>query len=590
MPASFLHGAEFFEYNTGPAPITVVKSSVVGVVGSAPLFATFGALQLWDYNWVVSFGQQIIDGNGNIQQATVSGTTSANSVPTWSAALNGTTTDGSVTWSLVTLGPIANLQAPILVTGSSLTSTSTGQAAMFGPLIQGYTIPYALANIFAQGAGQAIVVNVFDQTKHYTSLTAQSFTFPASGNQAISVGHMGISLLKVQNSAGTTTYLQNTDFTVDHVNGLIIAKGGGALAAGQTVKVSFNYADPSQLSDATLVGNVSSNVYTGMQCWKLSYGLMGFFPKILIAPSYGSGPQQQAAGSQDATTASGLLTVASAMRAMCLIDCAPNSSPSTLIAKRGTTGDPWDTSSTRQILCGPNELYFDTGIVPTGITISSAGTAVQNLANVNISFSYSPFVAGAMAAKDLAKGYWWSPSNTQIIGGLGPDVSLYSSILDAASDVNNLNSNGILTVFSAFGTGLRVWGNRSAGYPTITTPDQFICVRRTMDVLEESVELSMLQYIDSPISNALITQILSNVNDFIRSLIQKGALVAGSATYNPAENPASQIANGQLVFDLDVMPPPPAERLTFNVYIDTTLLSQLKGNSQGQSPAASATA
>jgi phage tail sheath protein FI len=111
-----------------------------------------------------------------------------------------------------------------------------------------------------------------------------------------------------------------------------------------------------------------------------------------------------------------------------------------------------------------------------------------------------------------------------------------------------------------------------------------------MDVIEESVELAMLQYIDSPISNALITQILSNVNDFLRSLIQKGALVAGSATYNPAENPTSQIANGQLVFDLDVMPPPPAERLTFNVYIDTTLLSQLTGNAQGQSPAASATA
>ena len=255
MPASFLHGAEVFEYNTGPAPILVVKSSVVGIVGSAPLFAASGALQLWDYNWVVSVGQQIIDGNGNIQQATVAGTTSPSTVPTWNASLNGTTTDGTVTWTLVTLGPIANLQAPVLVTGSSLTSSATGQAGMFGPLIQGYTIPYALANIFAQGAGQAIVVNVFDQTKHYTTLTAQSFTFPASGNQVISVGHMGISLVKVQNAAQTTTYLQNTDFTVDHVNGLVTAKGGGALTAGQTVKVTFNYADPSQLNDATLVGS-----------------------------------------------------------------------------------------------------------------------------------------------------------------------------------------------------------------------------------------------------------------------------------------------------------------------------------------------
>jgi uncharacterized protein len=168
-------------------------------------------------------------------------------------------------------------------------------------------------------------------------------------------------------------------------------------------------------------------------------------------------------------------------------------------------------------------------------------------------------------------------------------MNIYSSILDPSSDTNNLNAAGIMTAFSAFGTGLRVWGNRSAAYPTESVPSKFISVRRTMDVIEESIELNMLQYIDSPISNALITQILANCNDFIRSLIQKGALVAGSATYNPAENPVSQIANGELVFDIDVMPPPPAERLTFNVFIDTTLLSQLKGNSQGQSQSALAT-
>lgn len=590
MPASFLHGAEVFEFNTGPAPILIVKSSVIGIVGSAPLFAVSGALQLWDYNWVVALGQQIIDANGNIQQATVAGTTSATVVPTWATGLNSTSTDGTVTWTLVSLGPIPGLQTPTLISGSSLSSSATGQAGAFGPLVQGYTIPYALATVFAQGAGQAIVVNVFDQTKHFTALSAQSFTLPASGNQVINLGHMGVSLVKVQNSGQTTTYIQGTDYTVDHVNGLITAKGGGAIAAGSTVKVSFNYADPSKLADADLVGTVTGNVYTGMQAWKLSYGLMGFFPKILVAPSFGTGAAQQGVGSQDATVAAGLLTVANAMRAMCLIDCLPGSSPATLIAKRGTTGDAWNTASTRQILCGPDELMQDTGIVPTGITVSPAGTATQNLANLTAARPYSPFVAGAMAAKDLAKGYWWSPSNTQIVGGLGPDVSVYASILDAASDVNNLNSNGIVTVFSAFGTGLRVWGNRTAAYPTISTPDQFISVRRTMDVIEESVELAMLQYIDQPISNALITQILVDVNAFIRSLIQKGALVAGSATYNPAENPASQIANGQLVFDLDVMPPPPAERLTFNVYIDTTLLSQLTGNAQGQSPTAAATA
>ena len=58
-----------------------------------------------------------------------------------------------------------------------------------------------------------------------------------------------------------------------------------------------------------------------------------------------------------------------------------------------------------------------------------------------------------------------------------------------------------------------------------------------MDVIEESVELAMLQFIDQPISNALITAILASVNSFLRTLIQRGALVAGSASYDPTENP-----------------------------------------------------
>ena len=69
----------------------------------------------------------------------------------------------------------------------------------------------------------------------------------------------------------------------------------------------------------------------------------------------------------------------------------------------------------------------------------------------------------------------------------------------------------------------------------------------------------------------------------------RGALVSGSASYNPAENPPNQVSAGQLVFDVDVMPPPPAERITFNVYVDTTLLGQL-GQTNALTSSASATA
>jgi phage tail sheath protein FI len=566
MPASFLHGIETIEISTGPVPITVVKSAVIGLVGSAPLWAAVGAPAMWQASCVIAAGQQVVDPNGNVQQCSTAGTTGT-AAPTWATALNAITADGTAAWKLVTLfGTL--LQAPTLVNFTANPNIA-GSAAAFGPMIQGYTIPYALAAIQAQGAGQVIVVNVFNPYLHYTAITAQAMALPASGPQVLNLGHMGVWNVVVKNAAGSTTYINGTDYTLDPINGIVTQKAGGAITTGEALSVSFSYADPSKVQDSDVVGSVSGTMYTGIQALRTTYGTMGFFPKILIAPGF----------SQDPATASALVSTALTIRAIALLDSPPSISPATAIANRGVAGNVFDTSSDRAVLCYPQEKFYDLGLIPGGVTLNSAGTPVQSAANIIAVGPYSQWVAGTIAAKDLQQGYWWSPSNTQMSGPLGPDVTLYASVLDAASDVNNLNAQGILTVFNAFGTGLRVWGNRSAAYPTYTTPNNFISVRRTMDVIEESVELAMLQFIDQPISNALISAILASVNAFIRGLIGRGALVAGSASYNPAENPSSQIAAGQLVFDIDVMPPPPAERLTFNVYIDTTLLSGLGNTS-----------
>jgi phage tail sheath protein FI len=499
MPASFLHGVEVIEVPNGPVPVTVVKSAVIGLVGTAP-------------SWAVES-------------------------PSVAVAPN----------------------TPALV-------SSARDAANFGPIVQGYSIPYALAAIQEQGAGQAIVVNVFNPAVHFTAIAAAAFSFNTNG--AINLGHMGVSNVVVTSNPAGTTYVAGTDYTLDAVNGaitIIPTGSGGHITAGASVLISFHYADPSKVADADIIGAVTGSVYTGIQAFQTAYGTMGFFPKILIAPGY----------SQDATVAAGLDAMANKIRAMALVDSPPSTAVATAIANRGTAGNAFATSSNRTILCYPQETFYDTGLVPTGVALNSSGAPVASQFNANSVGPYSPWVAGAIAAKDLAQGYWWSPSNTPVDGMLGPDVTLYASILDPSSDTNNLNAAGIVTVFNAFGTGLRVWGNRSAEYPASTAPDNFISVRRTMDVIEESLELAMLQFIDQPITNALIDAILASANAFIRSLIQRGALVAGAASFDPAENPYSQIAAGQLVFDIDVMPPPPAERITFEAFIDVTLLQQL---------------
>jgi phage tail sheath protein FI len=423
---------------------------------------------------------------------------------------------------------------------------------------------------------------------HNTAIAAAPFSMPATGPQVVNLGHMGIvgpglagftgaTTVVVKNSGGTTTYVEGTDYTVDYVNGLVWAKTGGSLTVGEALEISFSYCDPSKVQDTDLEGAVAGGVYTGIQAFQLAFGQFGFFPKILIAPAAGAaGASIQSAGSQDAAVASALDAMAQTIRAMALVDATAGTLVAAAISNRGVSGDAFDTSSKRTVLCFPWQFFYDTGLLPLGLTIVN-GAAAPQPANANADSPLSQWVAGAMAARDLANGYWWSPSNMQIEGVLGPDVSIYSSIVDPNADSNNLNAAGIVTVFTGYGTGPRLWGNRSAAYPTSTAPDQFISIRRTMDVIEESAQLAMMQFLDQPITNALIDLVVASVNAFLRTLIARGALVNGTCSYNPAENPASAIAAGQLVFDLDVMPPPPTERITFNVFIDSSLLSSLTG-------------
>jgi len=351
-----------------------------------------------------------------------------------------------------------------------------------------------------QGAGQVIVVNVFNNSKHTTNIVG-SQTFSAAG--AINLGHMGVtqvtvlpttttpvtseshtfggtpatielahgnvqaaSMVLTSNPVGTTyvqgtdylvdartglitrvvgggigaaaavfanysyysgtPYIVLTDYTVDPVNGVLTLSTGGAIATGATVIVSFSYADPRKVQDSDIIGTVNNTGYTGMQALLTTYGTMGFFPKLLIAPGY----------SQNGDIATAMLAAANVLRGMALIDSPPNTPVATVIANRGVAGNAFDTSSTRAILCYPQETFFDTGLVPTGVTLNGT-SPLQSVANINAVGPHSQWVAAAMAWKDLQSGYWWSPSNTQASGILGPDVTLYASIMDAASDVNN---------------------------------------------------------------------------------------------------------------------------------------------------------
>ena len=338
-------------------------------------------------------------------------------------------------------------------------------------------------------------------------------------------------------------------FTIPQALDAIFDQGAGVVLV---VNV-FNPDKHESVADVTkadIIGGVDSvtGKRTGLQTFKDCYSLFGYFPKTIIAPVY----------CEDTAVVSEMQVICDKIRAIGIVDAPVGTTVQDAIKGRGPQGTiNFNTSSDRIVLCYPHLKVYDSA------------------SDSNVLEPYSQRLAGVMAAKDVDKGYHWSPSNTEIKGIIGVEKQLTSMINDPTSEVNTLNEAGIVTVFNSYGTGFKTWGNRSAAYPTSTNVTNFINIRRTADILHESVEYSMLQFIDYPIDNGLIESITETVNSFIRTLIGRGALIEGNCTYNADKNPVTEIANGHILFDVEFMPPVPAERITFESFIDIELLKSL---------------
>jgi len=468
MSASFLHGVETVEVNAGSKPVSVVKSAVIGLVGTAP---------------------------------------------------------------------IGSKDVLTLV-------KSKKDAAQFGSQLPGFTIPQALDSIFAQGAGTVLVVNVFDVASDVTAVTDESHSVT---DGKFSLTYAPVADLVITNSGGTTTYVKGTHYTVDDFGNVTIIPGSG-IAEGASLLSDYKRLNTSSIADADVIGSVSGSTRTGMELFDTAMTLFGYKPRILIAPGY----------STDNEIAAALIAKAVSLKGHALIDAPIGKTVSGAIAGRGVGGTfNFATSNKRAILCYPHVKAYD----------PATGTSINK--------PLSSFLAGVMAATDLEFGYWYSPSNKEILGITGIEIPLTAALNDPTCDVNTLNEVGICTVFAAYGTGFRTWGNRSAAYPSNTDPDNFINVRRTADVIQESLELAMLPYIDQPLNNAVLDAVTEEVNSFLRTLQGRGAVVDGSCWYDPEKNPAEELAAGHVLFEYDFMPPTPAERFTFESYINKNLLNSL---------------
>lgn len=290
-------------------------------------------------------------------------------------------------------------------------------------------------------------------------------------------------------------------------------------------------------SGETIINNVigASGDYSGVYSFLAAKSTLGVTPKILCAPGFST-----------AEVITELNIVANRLRAVVVADCPAGASNENLINFVTT--------------CASDRIY---AVYPPVINTKNA------------SVPSSPYIAGVIAKTDNDEGFWVSPSNKVINGILGTSIPVDYAYGDSSCRANYLNEQNITTIINQ--NGFRVWGNRSTAG---TGSYQFLCVRRTADVISESILQSHLWAVDRNIVKNYLTDVVENVNAFMANLKAQGAILAGKCMANKELNTSHNISQGRVYFDFEFTPAYPAEQVNFRAYlnnedIETVLMENL---------------
>ena len=272
-----------------------------------------------------------------------------------------------------------------------------------------------------------------------------------------------------------------------------------------------------------VIGSVSADgTYSGVYSFLASKSILGVTPRILCAPGFSV---------KEVITE--LNIIANRLRAIVVADCPANETNENLIR---FVSD-----------CASERVY---AVYP------------QVLNTKNEAVSASPYVAGVIARTDNDDGFWVSPSNKAINGIIGLSKPIDFALGDASCRANYLNEQNITTIINQ--NGYKLWGNRSTAG---TGSYQFLCVRRTADVISDSILQSHLWAVDRNVVKNYLTDVTESVNAFLAALKSQGAILAGKCVANRELNTAANITEGKVYFDFEFTPAYPAEQVTFRAYL-----------------------
>ena len=153
---------------------------------------------------------------------------------------------------------------------------------------------------------------------------------------------------------------------------------------------------------------------------------------------------------------------------------------------------------------------------------------------------------------------------------MGISKSIDFTLGDANCAANYLNAQQITTVIQQ--DGYRLWGNHSTSADPKWT---FLSVRRTADMINDSLMQAHLWAIDRNITTTYVDDVTESVNHYLRHLKSIGAILGGTCWADPDLNTPDQVTQGKVAFDFDFTPPYPAEHITFRSHMVDDYISEV---------------
>jgi phage tail sheath protein FI len=268
-------------------------------------------------------------------------------------------------------------------------------------------------------------------------------------------------------------------------------------------------------------------VLRGISALSASKSVTTYQPRILIASGF----------SEDDAVSKALEAQAGKLRAVTYIDCASGATLQEVVQRRQSFG-------------GRVEM-----LRPRPQVSNAAGQLVYR--------PYSALAAGLRARIDYEKGWWWSKSNQDVYNIMGLEQIDEFILGDENCDANLLNMQEVSTIIRR--SGFKHWGNRLCN----TDPQlRFESVRRTADVIEDSIQETLLEYVDRPLDRENADDIIGTINAYMRQLVGLGAIFGGRAWLDEELNTAESLASGVLYINYDFGPKSPTERITLRVRIN----------------------